>query len=111
MYSYFFLFFFFVYLCIFFFFFFFFQAEDGIRDLTVTGVQTCALPILAHLHNRRDRFRVRYLRNPDAAAHRQAGAGGTDRRRAGIAAVSDVGRRSEERRVGKECRSGWSPEQ
>src|SRR5688572_32429228 len=28
------------------FFFFFFQAEDGIRDLTVTGVQTCALPIL-----------------------------------------------------------------
>src|SRR5256886_12641089 len=28
--------------------FFFFQAEDGIRDLTVTGVQTCALPILMH---------------------------------------------------------------
>src|SRR5256886_13709367 len=28
-------------------FFFFFQAEDGIRDLTVTGVQTCALPICA----------------------------------------------------------------
>src|SRR2546430_16135293 len=28
-------------------FFFFFQAEDGIRDLTVTGVQTCALPIWA----------------------------------------------------------------
>src|SRR2546430_10873111 len=27
--------------------FFFFQAEDGIRDLTVTGVQTCALPISA----------------------------------------------------------------
>src|SRR5271168_1182849 len=27
-------------------FFFFFQAEDGIRDRTVTGVQTCALPIL-----------------------------------------------------------------
>src|SRR2546430_9714553 len=33
-------------LCLFLFcFFFFFQAEDGIRDLTVTGVQTCALPI------------------------------------------------------------------
>src|SRR2546430_6302083 len=30
-------------------FFFFFQAEDGIRDLTVTGVQTCALPISAQL--------------------------------------------------------------
>src|SRR5437879_9554264 len=29
----------------FFFFFFFFQAEDGIRDTSVTGVQTCALPI------------------------------------------------------------------
>src|SRR2546427_5817434 len=28
---------------------FFFQAEDGIRDLTVTGVQTCALPISNHL--------------------------------------------------------------
>src|SRR5256886_8570134 len=27
---------------------FFFQAEDGIRDLTVTGVQTCALPIFTH---------------------------------------------------------------
>src|SRR5204863_3462882 len=32
-------------LLFFFFFFFFFQAEDGIRDLYVTGVQTCALPI------------------------------------------------------------------
>src|SRR5256884_2972583 len=28
--------------------FFFFQAEDGIRDVAVTGVQTCALPILGH---------------------------------------------------------------
>src|SRR5688572_22231897 len=34
-----------LYYCVCFFFFFFFQAEDGIRDLTVTGVQTCALPI------------------------------------------------------------------
>src|SRR2546422_3399740 len=31
------------------FFFFFFQAEDGIRDVAVTGVQTCALPILSRL--------------------------------------------------------------
>src|SRR6201994_5199290 len=30
-----------------FFFFFFFQAEDGIRDVAVTGVQTCALPIFS----------------------------------------------------------------
>src|SRR2546430_11930140 len=29
---------------------FFFQAEDGIRDLTVTGVQTCALPICSGFH-------------------------------------------------------------
>src|SRR5437762_11355350 len=32
---------------LFFYFFFFFQAEDGIRDTSVTGVQTCALPIFA----------------------------------------------------------------
>src|SRR2546421_4260374 len=32
------------------FFFFFFQAEDGIRDLIVTGVQTCALPIYVVRH-------------------------------------------------------------
>src|SRR5260364_448729 len=40
-------FFFFFFFCfiLFFFFFFFFQAEDGIRDDLVTGVQTCALPI------------------------------------------------------------------
>src|SRR2546430_16688637 len=38
------------------FFFFFFQAEDGIRDLTVTGVQTCALPISAGLHGRAARL-------------------------------------------------------
>ena len=31
-------------------FFFFFQAEDGIRDVAVTGVQTCALPICANTH-------------------------------------------------------------
>src|SRR5256886_4368460 len=37
--------------------FFFFQAEDGIRDLTVTGVQTCALPILG---NCRCRWRRQY---------------------------------------------------
>src|SRR5215217_8780012 len=41
------------------FFFFFFQAEDGIRDIGVTGVQTCALPISArergHVRARADR--------------------------------------------------------
>src|SRR2546427_6028072 len=43
-------------LCIFFF--FFFQAEDGIRDLTVTGVQTCALPIFPELLEDFDRSRA-----------------------------------------------------
>ena len=32
--------------------FFFFQAEDGIRDVAVTGVQTCALPILSRASKR-----------------------------------------------------------
>src|SRR3989454_5499893 len=36
-------------MCVYFLFFFFFQAEDGIRDYKVTGVQTCALPIFVHL--------------------------------------------------------------
>src|SRR2546430_9101273 len=40
---------------------FFFQAEDGIRDLTVTGVQTCALPIL---HNGLAMSRKRRERQP-----------------------------------------------
>src|SRR5437660_8880476 len=39
----------FLFFVLFFFFFFFFQAEDGIRDGHVTGVQTCALPILSLL--------------------------------------------------------------
>src|SRR2546427_6822737 len=40
-------------------FFFFFQAEDGIRDLTVTGVQTCALPISHAPAPRTDQARQR----------------------------------------------------
>src|SRR2546430_10918629 len=49
--------------------FFFFQAEDGIRDLTVTGVQTCALPILLH-PERRWFYMIqgrRYARRPGPA--------------------------------------------
>src|SRR5690554_6965014 len=64
--------------------FFFFQAEDGIRDADVTGVQTCALPIFLHP----EVLLLRFQLLPAAGA----GAGG----------------RSEERRVGKECRSRWS---
>src|SRR5688572_32357800 len=71
---------------------FFFQAEDGIRDLTVTGVQTCALPIC----DRPARAVVPVPAGAARAAQRQARA--------------DRLRRSEERRVGKECRSRWAPE-
>src|SRR2546430_8544676 len=42
--------------------FFFFQAEDGIRDLTVTGVQTCALPICGDLTDA-ELAEARQLRN------------------------------------------------
>src|SRR5690348_18191953 len=76
-----------------FFFFFFFQAEDGIRDRRVTGVQTCALPISA----------------ADAAAHLRHGLG-SGARLGGVPAISrglqeprpsQARPRSEERRVGK----------
>src|SRR5690606_39765497 len=94
---------------------FFFQAEDGIRVFHVTGVQTCALPISrAHepeavvlpeglrmhsgeLRGHGDREERRVLvhrRHPFALAMRSA---------RGFS-------RSEERRVGKECRSRWAPE-
>src|SRR5207302_7490682 len=74
-------------------FFFFFQAEDGIRVFHVTGVQTCALPI-SPIDQRLHRSPVRLA--------------GTDP--AGPAGLSVVHARSEERRVGKECRSRWSAE-
>src|SRR5256885_2300289 len=41
---------------------FFFQAEDGIRDYKVTGVQTCALPICARFHPDRHRFLFHFYR-------------------------------------------------
>src|SRR3712207_8684417 len=83
---------------------FFFQAEDGIRDIGVTGVQTCALPIL---RNRR----LRAL-----PGLRRRGAPVRTAVRAGLGVLAAVELvlgawtlRSEERRVGKECRSRWSP--
>src|SRR5690349_25106995 len=69
--------------------FFFFQAEDGIRDLYVTGVQTCALPIWGHpgANEFRRRNVMKFVRihaqKPVAIAHVLPGL------------------RSEERRVGK----------
>src|SRR3712207_7974661 len=94
--------------------FFFFQAEDGIRDIGVTGVQTCALPICDGGAARRSRARIHRravcrggapVRVTLPAPVRGAG-------RNFVPAVSALGqdaRRSEERRVGKECRSRWSP--
>src|SRR5690606_39692794 len=90
---------------------FFFQAEDGIRDFHVTGVQTCALPILAldrritgaglvdapadHLDGLLDDPRAALL----DGLRRQLDAPG--------AAVVEPEARSEERRVGKDVKSLW----
>src|SRR2546429_6469144 len=93
--------------------FFFFQAEDGIRDVAVTGVQTCALPIsrwqgkFAYLHPMlfaadvsRIALRVRDIA-PETFDTLFLGMT--------IPAEHSFYGRSEERRVGKECRSRWSP--
>src|SRR5258707_8417836 len=83
--------------------FFFFQAEDGIRDIGVTGVQTCALPISRRWQAQLTTYVeyavlgfaaqvLRYASLPHHVCRGQA-----------------EEQRSEERRVGKECRSRWSP--
>src|SRR5258708_31720414 len=77
--------------------FFFFQAEDGIRDDLVTGVQTCALPIL----------KINYQSIGSGGGIRQIIAGTVDFGATDAPMKEDE--RSEERRVGKECRSRWSP--
>src|SRR5882672_11718910 len=69
---------------------FFFHAEDGIRAHCVTGVQTCALPIYCGMS--RSAGGLRGAAERVAALRREF--------------WQD---RSEERRVGKECRSRWSP--
>src|SRR5688500_19932383 len=85
---------------------FFFQAEDGIRDYKVTGVQTCALPILPVGLRRQRLGGVLPVSGPGRAAiHAQARAIADVHNRA----PDGPGRRSEERRVGKESSSRWSP--
>src|SRR3989475_5412795 len=128
------------------FFFFFFQAEDGIRDLTVTGVQTCALPILQDTAGKGETEQERILClntdtgkllweyrfnvfQSDVPAHRVGWASPVADPETGnvyvfgvnnlLTALTKDGKklwersiteeRSEERRVGKECRSRWSP--
>src|SRR5256885_12042179 len=88
---------------------FFFQAEDGIRDYKVTGVQTCALPIFL------EQLFDLVQQAGDAAAG--LGRDGDDGRPLAEPRLEPganflelgLADRSEERRVGKECRSRWSP--
>src|SRR3989440_2862302 len=86
--------------------FFFFQAEDGIRDLIVTGVQTCALPILPRHPG--GAVSPGPLRRPDGVRRRAAGdddrAGGNLRTRGerhvrGRPGRSEIGRASCRERV------------
>src|SRR5256886_7966359 len=95
------------------FFFFFFQAEDGIRDLTVTGVQTCALPIWTRCEAGQ---RSHPVHAPVRPRRRPSGQQGVAPFRGLRGPTVPAERhlswplgRSEERRVGKECRSRWSP--
>src|SRR2546427_6006087 len=89
--------------------FFFFQAEDGIRDLTVTGVQTCALPIFLALPAGY-RGAVQGLCTALMGANPGSTLGLREpNSRAGFPCLRASKTRSEERRVGKECRSRWSP--
>src|SRR5207248_4913122 len=90
--------------------FFFFQAEDGIRDRTVTGVQTCALPIYA------SSFARWALVSWFSTAARRAANFNRNGRRSTSSTISKAEcprpgegeqARSEERRVGKECRTRW----
>src|SRR5256885_8627329 len=93
---------------------FFFQAEDGIRDYKVTGVQTCALPIshcpahpfsfvqcVSNIVIGGSTFKKNHALTPGALPRITA----LDSARP----ISEFRFRSEERRVGKECRSRWSP--
>src|SRR5207245_6444477 len=102
----------FCWLVIFFLFFFFFQAEDGIRDATVTGVQTCALPICPRLLPAfgTPAQRIVWVVDPVTVGVR-TGRSFWPRilRRRCTPSTLCMTRpsRSEERRVGKECRSRW----
>src|SRR5260221_5957729 len=95
---------------------FFFQAEDGIRDHCVTGVQTCALPISAA----KGGYEVATTilrpegKGPYGVVVLNHGVSASARDRANessdlLLSAASVFARSEERRVGKECRSRWSP--
>src|SRR5256884_7178575 len=95
---------------------FFFQAEDGIRDVAVTGVQTCALPIWGRFV---ENFKL-VISDPRLMKLLWSHLTVEEAREMGLqngnsAVVEFIlyyfrkFDRSEERRVGKECRSRWSP--
>src|SRR5256886_3290338 len=90
---------------------FFFQAEDGIRDLTVTGVQTCALPIFTTEPIISVNTPIAIINsakvNPRSSS--QAKRRLTFEQEFLVDFIGEAPIRSEERRVGKECRSRWSP--
>src|SRR5256885_4879226 len=94
-----------------------FQAEDGIRDYKVTGVQTCALPISSRsleTHSAR-RWLPAIASTPaggrQSQCHSRLECGTVDTSTNVVRTQSppSAQNRSEERRVGKECRSRWSP--
>src|SRR2546426_4914325 len=93
-------------------FFFFFQAEDGIRDYKVTGVQTCALPIWSAPSTMSSPFcdtrRALIPKSGVCAPCDKPYACCSAALQRRLPARSSI-ERSEERRVGKECRSRWSP--
>src|SRR5207249_6851856 len=97
-------------------FFFFFQAEDGIRDRNVTGVQTCALPIyvdlgrglllevaLDHRGKLIERLEHGEVERREEIEREDDPPVAVDHERL----HGDTPSRSEERRVGKECRCWW----
>src|SRR3712207_7624623 len=95
-------------------FFFFFQAEDGIRDIGVTGVQTCALPISRPCASSMTRLKAsptafsEGVQPCDSTRTQSDRSANTPSLPSSASLPLSVGR-SEERRVGKECRSRWSP--
>src|SRR5258706_9804603 len=95
--------------------FFFFQAEDGIRDWSVTGVQTCALPISPRSRAPVPVSEEMFELLARSVEFSKLSEGAFDITFASVGSMFDYRNgvkpteRSEERRVGKECRSRWSP--
>src|SRR5260370_23805327 len=95
--------------------FFFFQAEDGIRDSSVTGVQTCALPISPPIEydlpiptkKRQEKLAGQAIPTRRKKKPKKKRKKTVARQMKLFSAEED---RSEERRGGEECRSRWAPD-